>query len=113
MSPVAQQSEAAIQVTAVRVLPEAAGLGLEVVVHPDPFHRSMSVVVGLPVASMVDPTAQQSDGPAQLTPDRYCPPGLVTAGGVTIDHWLPFHCSTKAAEPATLGTIPGKNPYWI
>ena len=79
-TPVAQQSEAATQVTAVSRSSGVVGSGLGVVVQAEPFQCSTSVVDGRPSASMVAPTAQQFDEPVQVTALRYCPSGVAAAG---------------------------------
>ena len=71
VAPVAQQSDASIQVTALMMLAGVDGLGLGVTVQAEPSQCSARVVDGLPLASMVDPIARQFDVPVQVTEDRY------------------------------------------
>ena len=58
--------------------------------HELPFQRWMSVWVTLPLS---DPTAQQSVGDAQVTPERALFCAVLVLGEATIVHEVPFQCS--------------------
>ena len=113
VEPVAQQCEASRHVTALRTFAGVEGSGLGVVVQTEPSQCSTRVVDGLPLASMSDPTAQQSEEPVQVTELRYRPEGLADAGVGTTDHAAPFQCSANPVLPTTLGSTPGRKLYWI
>src|SRR6266536_3313205 len=59
-----------------------------------PFHRSASVPIGLPEASVRAPTAVQTEDDVHATPLRK-PPGDEGAGTGWIRHFVPFHRSAK------------------
>jgi hypothetical protein len=113
VAPVAQQSVASTQVTVDRRLAGVVGAGLGVVDQAEPFHSSTKVVSGLPLTSVVVPTAQQVEEFTQATELSSCPAGLATAGAGVTDQVAPFQWSINTVLPATLGATPGRNPYWI
>ena len=112
VTPVAQQFEALTQVTPVSAWDGVAGSGLGTVDQDDPSQWSARVPDGLPAASMVEPTAQQSEEPAHVTALRYCASASSVAGVGTMDQAEPSQCSTRAALSDTLGKAPGMKPYW-
>ena len=67
VAPVAQQSDGSMQETAVRMLAGVDGSRLGIVVHVEPSQWSTSEAEGLPLASMVLPTAQQLEDSVQVT----------------------------------------------
>src|SRR6266702_1811500 len=73
-------------------VPERFGVGW--MRHPVPFHRSASVPMPLPEASVRAPTAMQTEGDVHATPLRK-PPGDEGAGTGWIRHFVPFHRSAK------------------
>ncbi len=71
-------------------------LGLGTSVHVVPFHVSASVRPGF-TPSLNVPTAWQNELPTQETPERVLLAPLASdpSGLETIDHAVPFHCSTS------------------
>src|SRR6266487_3642752 len=72
--------------------PESFGVGW--MRHAVPSHRSASVPIGLPEASVRAPTAVQTEDDVHATPLRK-PPADEGAGTGWIRHFVPFHRSAK------------------
>lgn len=67
--------------------------------HVAPFHCSASGSLAWPAAFMVDPTAQQSVDPTQVTPDKAAPVGLCGSARVEPDHVDPSQWSNHGLAP--------------
>ena len=111
-TPVAQQSEAATQVTDGQHFLGSGGDGLGVVVQAEPFQWSTSDPDGFPWTFMVAPTAQQSEESAQLTPLTYCPcPGAAPRGRNDGPRGT-VPVLDQGLLPDTWGKTPGRKLYW-
>jgi hypothetical protein len=70
LHPTAQQAEAVVQLTALRPLWVCPVDGVLTIAHEEPFQRSRTAVLGLPIPSTLVPLAQHSVLPAQEMPRK-------------------------------------------
>src|SRR6516165_7490583 len=105
--PTAVQADADVQDTAAS-RPPGAGLGVDWIDQPVPFHRSARGAAGLPELSVENPTAVHADGEVHATPVKRLPGAPVGIGAVCRCQRAPSHRSEKipTGAPELLNSVP-------